>query len=462
MKSKRKEKEKRARPQPHLAFRASAATLSTFQMPPADGESPKGDAKKKELPQPMNATYSAEQRALAMEQLMQQSTNDSHSSSACQSTSTATASTGVVPSNKGAPAQQGGRPSSARFWTSFALAAAKKRLLLAKTSSSSQHPDGVRDAVSGPTPIPPGVKTRSLSDVGKQMFVESTQSGGFPSTPLLGVHVTSPQQQRDDASPAPSSGKALPVAQLVESQPPFGGGGGGSARGVPPAAFFAAAAAAAASQENALAKGRARRRGRGDGHRQRAFGVGVSRAGACHTVKRGVELAHVRPVLGVRRLRDDGRAADDREHAESADAALGVGFHDAERVGRRRPLRREMPRRVHLDGPARVELAARGHGRRAAPQEQREAQAARRVPTALGGLHVVPRLRRRGRDRMLHRGRLQAHAAAGALGRRDAADRVVPGLHRQRGDGVHDDLAHGVVGVAEVVVEELDGNGQRL
>lgn len=63
---KKKDKEKRPRPQPHLAFRASAATLSTFQMPPADGESPKGDSLKKEvLPQPMNATYSAEQRALA-------------------------------------------------------------------------------------------------------------------------------------------------------------------------------------------------------------------------------------------------------------------------------------------------------------------------------------------------------------------------------------------------------------
>mmetsp|Transcript_30806 Transcript_30806/g.99323 ORF Transcript_30806/g.99323 Transcript_30806/m.99323 type:complete len:656 (-) Transcript_30806:1227-3194(-) len=243
MKSKRKEKEKRARPQPHLAFRASAATLSTFQMPPADGESPKGDAAKKEIPQPMNATYSAEQRALAMEQLLQQNTNESASSSACQSSSTAPGSGG--PPSKAAGQ---GRPSSARFWTSFALAAAKKRLLLAK-SSGNPH-DGV-DAVAGP---PRGVvgaaKQRSLSQVGKQMFVDGTQS--FPATPLLGhvdptgglgpKHAAAANDSRvgggtqNDVGSASSGNNSnpsgLPVAQLV---PPDGR--------VPPAAFFAAAAA---------------------------------------------------------------------------------------------------------------------------------------------------------------------------------------------------------------------------
>ena len=214
MKSKRKEKDKRARPQPHLAFRPSAATLSTFQMPPADGETSPKERKSEVGTQPLGATYSAEQRALAMEQLMQQNTSES------ATTNSTAPSNQAQPSVAGQKVQQG-RPSSARFWTSFALAAAKKRLLLAKGST-----DGVRDAVTGPpqtgaiTSIQAAhVKQRSLSEVGKQMFVDGTQS--FPSTP---IHVASVRE-----ATSPSKRTNLPVAQLVDQR-------------VPPAAFFAAAA----------------------------------------------------------------------------------------------------------------------------------------------------------------------------------------------------------------------------
>lgn len=178
---KRKEKEKRARPPTHLAFRPSEQTLSSFQMPPADGESPRDESQRDQGPQPaLNNTYSAEQRALAMEQLMSTTTTG-----------------GDMPPHQPPLAR---KPGNARFWTSFALAAAKKRLMLAKNSSS---PD-VMGAMRGDVPPGPGsLKQRSLSEAGKQMFIDGTSgSFGQPSQPAgLQTSVTgAPKFQRPSST----------------------------------------------------------------------------------------------------------------------------------------------------------------------------------------------------------------------------------------------------------------------
>lgn len=201
-------------------------------MPPADGESPKGDSMKKEVPQPMNATYSAEQRALELEQLMATTTTGGNSEQSLSQSQ----------------AQPKGKPSSARFWTSFALAAAKKRLIMAKSSSQSDPAKGQVGGRGGDSML----KQRSLSEAGKQMFIDGTADGSpFNHRPphVLQSAITQqpkfvqqpphhhhhhqaslfmqrqPQQQDgakpffSDFQPQARSDGALPVAQLVQDAP---------------------------------------------------------------------------------------------------------------------------------------------------------------------------------------------------------------------------------------------------
>jgi len=177
------------------SFRPSAKTLSAFQMPREHSEKPVPQFTDGN-PQPLNATYSAECRAFSQ----------------------------PLPAAP-LPGRKEVRPSSGRFWASFAKAAKAKVPLPQKKPWSPKAPPPPRLRKSPKPPSdrapplqPPTTATLSLADAGKQIFTTEMLDIALPIADVTAELGLSSSVTMDIGFTAPVDG---PYRNLNPSSPSY-------------------------------------------------------------------------------------------------------------------------------------------------------------------------------------------------------------------------------------------------
>mmetsp|Transcript_17269 Transcript_17269/g.53098 ORF Transcript_17269/g.53098 Transcript_17269/m.53098 type:complete len:258 (+) Transcript_17269:467-1240(+) len=184
---------KRSKQRDVSAFQPSAQTLSGWQMPPERslGESSLGDSGPR--PDQIDATYSAECRAL-----------------------------GAEPPPPPPAGRKSERPSGGRFWENFAKAASK---------AVGRKKQGWAPAKPPPPPrprgrtAPPAMLEPSLSDVGKQLFDDATRRSSEGGALAYPQH---PQRAATEPARPSMGGRDSSFGSQISFLEASGSGGGGA------------------------------------------------------------------------------------------------------------------------------------------------------------------------------------------------------------------------------------------